>query len=187
VKTGRNLAGLSPTGAVGISRLIVALAAWAALSPLIHRGSTVENAVPMRDFPGWVAAPIPSGLAPIALDASTERFAADFPGRIGAFAEDDKVWVVRWTVQPTRKLHPASDCLRASGCHVVPGPAWADGHGALWSTSTAGHDGKQWRVRERLVGTHGGSWTDVSTWFWQSLWKRATGPWWAVTVFEPAQ
>jgi hypothetical protein len=40
------------------------------------------------------------------------------------------------------------------------------------------------RVRERIYTAAGDSWTDVSSWYWQAVLERTTGPWWAITVAE---
>src|SRR5450432_4552881 len=73
------------------------------------------------NFPGWRAVPLSlSNLKLMPLDAKTQQFAAEFPGKIGVFSDGHKTRIVRWVLQPTRKLHPSSDCLRAAGYRIQP-------------------------------------------------------------------
>lgn len=138
-------------------------------------------------FPGWDDAPVPSAgpLRQIPLGARDARFAAGFPGRIAAFTDGTHTWVVRWLHQPTRKLHPAADCLRATGYHVQPAGIVAAADGTRWGTTRATHNQRTIRVRERIIGESGQGWTDVSAWFWGAALGRSRGPWWAVTEFGP--
>lgn len=138
-------------------------------------------------FPGWSAAPLPDGLAPRTPDAREARFAAGFPGAIGVFTDGSRTYVARWVRRPTRRLHPATDCLRASGYSVKPGPILAGaGGGGRWGVAHAQRGGERLRVREHIVAPDGREWTDVSAWFWHAALGRSNGPWWAITVFEPA-
>ena len=137
-------------------------------------------------FPGWAAAPIPTGLAPIAPSEREARFAAGFPGKIGVFSDGARIYVVRWVRTSTRKLHPASDCLLALGYSVKPSPIFASTDGSHWGTSSVQHGTERLRVRERIVDLGGREWTDVSAWFWSAALGHNAGPWWAITIFEPA-
>jgi exosortase/archaeosortase family protein len=115
-----------------------------------------------------------------------ERFAVGFPGEIGVFADDERRIVFRRVRQPTRKLHPAADCLRAAGYRVRPLPAIRDRDGALWSAleATAPQNSMRLLVRERIADGAGNAFTDVSAWFWAATWRPQDGPWLAVTVCE---
>ena len=138
-------------------------------------------------FPGWTSAPLPNDLTPMAPSTREVRFAADFPGRIGVFTDGTRTYVVRWVRTPTRKLHPASDCLRALGYIVKPTPIFAAADGSRWGTCSALHGTEQLRVRERILDSTGREWTDVSAWFWAAALGHNAGPWWAVTIFEQAE
>lgn len=137
-------------------------------------------------FPGWETTVLPIGLAPVLPGEREERFAREFPGRIGVFTNGTRTYVVRWVRTPTRKLHPASDCLRALGYIVKPAPIFAESDGTRWGTTSAQRQNEQLRVRERIVDAAGRTWTDVSAWYWSAALGRSAGPWWAVTIFEPA-
>jgi len=135
-------------------------------------------------FPGWSLAPVPADLTPVPPSAREARFAAGFPGQIGVFTDSNRTYVVRWVCTPTRKLHPASDCLRALGYATQPGPIVASADGTHWGSVNAQRSTERLRVRERIVDSAGHEWTDVSAWFWSAALDHSTGPWWAVTIFE---
>jgi len=132
-------------------------------------------------FPGWSAGPVAPDWTPQALGARETRFARDFPGKIALFTDAERTYVVRWLPTPTRRLHPAADCLRALGYTIEPRPLLQKTGGTLWSACDAIRGSECLRVHERILGADGHSWTDVSTWFWQASLGRATGPWWIVT------
>jgi len=161
--------------------LLFILCLAAALVPL--RTTSAQNDNSTSTFPGWAAAPLPNYLTPLKLSAREIRFVADFPGQIGVFTDGTRTYVVRWVRTATRKLHPASDCLRALGYTVKPGPIFASADGSHWGTTSAQHGSEQLRVRERIVDSVGHEWTDVSAWFWSAALGRSAGPWWAVTAF----
>lgn len=165
--------------------LLFILCLGAALVPLRSKPAQHDNT--SDTFPGWAAAPQPTELMPVEPSSREARFAADFPGRIGVFTDGTRTYVVRWIRIPTRKLHPASDCLRALGYTVKPTPIFASADGTHWGTSSAQHGGEQLRVRERIIDSADHEWTDVSAWFWAAALGRSAGPWWTVTIFEPNQ
>jgi hypothetical protein len=157
------------------------LASWIPLYPTSKQqtGSTVA-------FPGWASAPIPAGSSNVPLDPRAARFAADFPGKISIFTDGTRTFVVRWMRTPTRKLHPASDCLRGLGYNVQPTPIFAAADGSNWGTSSARRGTERLCVSERITDSTGREWTDVSSWFWSAALGHSAGPWWAVTILEPA-
>jgi hypothetical protein len=136
-------------------------------------------------FPGWSAGPVSPDWEKLTPSARDARFSKDFPGETGIFSDGTTTYVVRWLDHPTRRLHPASDCLRALGYDIIPRPLREKADGTLWSTCEAVRDGATVRVHERMLGADGRGWTDVSTWFWHASLGRATGPWWAVTEITP--
>jgi len=157
----------------------------AALIPL--RSTSAQRANTLGLFPGWGSAPLPEDLSPVKPSIREARFALDFPGQIGVFTDGTQIYVARWVHTPTRKLHPASDCLRALGYSVKPAPILALNDGSHWGTTTARRSTELLRVRERIVDSTGREWTDVSAWFWAAVLGRSAGPWWAVTILEPTE
>jgi hypothetical protein len=135
-------------------------------------------------FPGWPATFEGRALAPLESTGREARFAAGFPGKVGAFTDGERTIVLRWVACETRKLHPALHCLRGLGYAVQPGPVWRDSAGRHWGTTLAERDGRRRRVRERISDGAGREWTDVSAWWWDAWRGNSPGPWWAATVFE---
>ncbi|MFT3867323.1 MAG: hypothetical protein QM715_02385 [Nibricoccus sp.] len=166
-----------------ISLLFLSLCVVAAWIPAWSR-SSYEDGASAEAFPGWNAAPVPSDMTPLTPGEREARFAAGFPGKIGVFTDGERTYVLRWVCSPTRKLHPAADCLRALGYGVKPTPIFAEANGARWGTSRAQRGQEELRVRERIVDSAGNAWTDVSAWYWSATLGRSAGPWWAVTIFE---
>jgi hypothetical protein len=162
---------------------LFSLCVMAAWIPLWSNPTRPDNA--NEQFPGWSLAPVPADLTPVLPSAREARFAAGFPGQIGVFTDGPRTYVVRWVRTATRKLHPASDCLRALGYATQPAPIIASADGTRWGTVNAQRATEKLRVRERIVDSAGHEWTDVSAWFWSAVLDHTAGPWWAVTVFEP--
>ena len=162
-----------------------ALAALAATAPLWREPSTPAVSVVVEE--GWPAELVATDWRPVPLAEREARFARDFPGRIGVFAtRDGRTVIVRQITRPTRKLHPAGDCLRAVGYTIEPRPIFVAVDGVEWGALRATRGNEELRVRERLVGADGRRWTDVSAWYWAAVFGGAAGPWWAVTEIVPA-
>ncbi len=169
--------------------MVLFLAGLAAVAPWIQGDAEAGLRVePGASFPGWSASPLPDNAREIALGPREARFARQFPGKIGAFRAGDHTWIVRWIARPTRKLHPASDCLRASGYTVRPTTAFMDTNGKLWGACTAAREEEHLHIRERIFPSDDGEgWSDVSAWYWHAVLRKNRGPWWAVTVVKPAE
>ncbi len=150
------------------------LALLAALAPL----AAVRRDPPAADFSGWPQTW--DGVALIALPESPEDAAAAaiFPGRIARFQAGDRHVVLRWVPGPTRALHPAADCLRATGWTVRDAAPERDAHG-WWSCLGAERDGRRIRVREQIRAADGRSWPDPSLWWWQA--QTEPDGYWSVT------
>lgn len=166
--------------------LFLALAGLATSAPFWSAPHlAAESATPSRSA-DWPVGVIDHEWTPLPLGEREARFARDFPGRIGVFAAPgDRVFVLRHVARPTRKLHPAADCLRALGYAVNPRPVFAQNDGAEWNEVSAARDNETLRVRERIVGTDGRAWTDLSAWYWSAALGRAQGPWLAITEIVP--
>src|SRR5882724_7929766 len=138
------------------TKVFFALCLLAAAVPFC---SGPRTKIPLRDgFPGWAAAPGLPDVTSLELGPREARFAADFPGRLGAFTNGQQTFIVRWVPQPTRKLHPASDCLRALGYTIKPSPIFVGADATEWGTHFAQHGEDKLRVRERIVDTNGKGW-----------------------------
>ena len=136
-------------------------------------------------FPGWPAQFEGRPLRPLPLTALEERFADNFPGRLGRFSDGEREIILRWVARETRRLHPAADCFKASGYELTHMPIEVDAQGVSWGKFLARRGGTTVSVRERLYDD-GQSFSDVSSWYWAAVRGRSRGPWWAVTVASSA-
>ena len=118
----------------------------------------------------------------MALSAVEQRFAARFPGHIARLTDGEQVLVWREVTQPTRMLHPAADCYRGLGYRIEQARLERDAQQRLWRCFVAEREGRLLRVCERIVDTHGQSFTDASSWFWAAQLGQSTGPWQAITT-----
>ncbi|MBI5248868.1 MAG: hypothetical protein HY912_05185 [Desulfomonile tiedjei] len=141
-------------------------------------------ALPEFQFPGWPATFQGRILTESPLTDRERTFESGFPGRIGKFTDGKHTIVVRWVTQPTRKLHPAADCLKGSGYTVKPLPLRKDSTGALWTASQASRQDEVIDVEELIQDDRGASMPDVSAWYWKAAIGNARGPWWAITVLK---
>ncbi|MGE0128745.1 MAG: hypothetical protein AB7U82_11755 [Blastocatellales bacterium] len=163
--------------------LFIICCALAAAAPLLP----VRTNTPINEaaFPGWPATFEGCELKLLPLSPREERFAADFPGRIGRFTDGNREIIVRWVTRETRTLHPASDCFKGLGYSIRPLPLITDESGERWSVFQATMNNESLRVVERIYSDRGDqNWTDVSSWYWQAMLGKTNGPWWAVTVTE---
>lgn len=167
------------------------LSALAATAPLWPAAGTTEQSAQLASAAvdpahAWPAGLVAPDWTPLPLGPREQRFARDFPGRIAVFAASGgRTFILRRIDQPTRKLHPAADCLRAVGYTIEPRPIHRQADGVEWGELRATRGNDVLRVRERILGADGRRWTDVSAWYWSAALGRAAGPWWAVTELAP--
>lgn len=152
-----------------------------ALAAMIPFAMPAPAPVVITDFPGWPSEFEGRSLRALPLSALEQRFATDFPGRIGRFTDGEREIILRWISAPSRKLHPAADCLTASGYTVTPLPIDRIA-GVVWSTIAANRGDEHLRVREAIVDAAGNRWTDVSAWYWAAVREQTPRPWLAITV-----
>jgi hypothetical protein len=124
-------------------------------------------------------------LTPLAPAPEDVLLARSFPGRVARFSDGRRQIVLRQILAATRRLHPASDCFRATGYTIAPAPMQVrEGQGPS-SCFLASRAGRTFRVCERIAGARGKSWPDVSSWYWSALLDPASGPWLAALTVEP--
>ena len=158
----------------------IAVCAAAALAPLIRTEAPV---VASSGFPGWPMQFEGKPLRALPLSRLERQFQERFPGRVGRFTDGRREIILRWVDAPTRKLHPAGDCFKASGYTLAPLPLQSNG-GVHWSGFVASRGAARLAVRERIHDAQGGQWSDVSSWYWAAQLGQTRGPWWAITVAE---
>ena len=135
-------------------------------------------------FPGWPTQYEGRALRPTALTDAERRFAAALPGRLGKFTDGRREFMLQWVTRENRLLHSATDCMANAGFDVKPEALWVDEHGNRWLSATVARGDQEFRVRERIYDTVGGSWPDVSSWYWATAFGDGTPPWWMITIVE---
>jgi hypothetical protein len=161
--------------------------ALAAAAPLLRRSTEAREPGPAA--PGDAAFAWPTQfegrpLRELPLTGRDRRFADDFPGRIGRFSDGTREIILRFTARATRRLHPASDCLKATGFTVEPLPARRGPDGTAWGCFAARKQADVLTVCEQIRDGAGRSWPDASSWYWPALAGRSQGPWWSTTIVE---
>ena len=168
------------------SVFFIVACAVAAVMPFLAARSEQSPAASESVFYGWPDQFEEKTLKELPLTELEERFATDFPGKIGRFTDGRREIVIRWVTEATRKLHPASDCFQGIGYSVKPLAMHRDKYGSLWSSFAATKGDERLRVYERIHDHSGRTWTDVSAWYWSAL-RTDSGSWWAITVAEKEQ
>jgi hypothetical protein len=165
--------------------VMAALAAAAA--PLAHT-PTRPTPSSSEAFPGWPQTYEGRPLTMLPLSLREASFVRDFPGRIARFSDGSREIIVRYVTVPTRRLHPAADCLKGVGYTITPRPVRRDATGAPMSCIRAAQKDHALDVCEIIhsaqVGQDGEHWPDVSAWYWNTLASGTTGPWWSFVVAE---
>lgn len=127
-----------------------------------------------------------AALRPLALSDVELRFAKYFPGTVARMANNHHTLVIRTVNQPTRMLHPATDCYRGLGYHIHSEQLETQGHSQdRWRCFVAQRSGRSVRVCERIEDANGQGFTDTSSWYWASIAGQSHGPWKAITVATP--
>jgi hypothetical protein len=126
----------------------------------------------------------------ISLKEEEIKFNKDFPGSMARFTDGKREFFLRHINKESRKLHPAQDCFRAYGYAINPLPVKLDNANRTWSCVRASKGEQDYRVCELIVDTHGNSWSEPSTWYWNALlsgtmqFNQTSGPWLAYVVAE---
>lgn len=174
---------MNPTGSHYAAATFFVTAIVAAVMPL--QDQPVGGAGAMAaGFPGWPAHYEGHTLREMPLTQRELAFVQDFPGRIGRFSDGRREIIIRWVGAPTRRLHPAVDCFRASGYSIAALPARRDGRGAPMGCFRASRGEESLKVCEVIRDEQGQSWPDVSAWYWHAVLGTTTSPWWSVVVAE---
>nr|WP_295786811.1 hypothetical protein [Rhodoferax sp.] len=125
-------------------------------------------------------------LRPLALSDVELRFAKHFPGTVARMTDDKQTLVLRTVNQPTRMLHPATDCYRGLGYRIRDEQLEVQANSQdRWRCFVAQRNGRSVRVCERIEDANGQGFTDTSSWYWASIAGQSHGPWKAITVATP--
>ena len=148
-----------------------------------HRRTTQSASKFAEEMPSqWQGAP----LRPLALSDVEVRFAKHFPGTVARLTDGTHTLVLRTVSKPTRMLHPATDCYRGLGYHIVNEQLETQAHSEdRWRCFVAQRKSRSVRVCERIEDANGQGFTDTSSWYWASVSGQSHGPWKAFTVATP--
>jgi len=163
-----------------IAALLLAAAA-AALTPFATRSSSAVASVP---FPGWPTHYDGRALTELPLTPREAAFTQNFPGQVGRFSDGQREIIIRWLGSPTRKLHSAADCFRGSGYAITPIAARKSSDGSTMGCFRATLHGLGVTVCEVIRDERGGSWSDVSAWYWDGMLRSSPPPWWSFAVAQ---
>jgi hypothetical protein len=170
-------------------------ALWAAVLPLCALAGVVQVATDHNAHAMGTksrqAGELPNqwqgvALRPLALSDVELRFAQHFPGTVARMTDDTHTLVLRTVNQPTRMLHPATDCYRGLGYRIHNEQLEVQANSNdRWRCFVAQRNGRSVRVCERIEDANGQGFTDTSSWYWASLAGQSLGPWRAITVATP--
>ncbi len=119
-------------------------------------------------------------LTRVPLTISEKNFYGNFPGSIAVYEAADFKLIVRKVNRATRKLHPASHCLRSEGFRI--GKKTVEGE---WLAYPATRGGNSFLVKEHIsCRATEQTWPEISAWFWHAFLHPGDGPWEAVTVIQ---
>ncbi len=135
-------------------------------------------------FPGWPDKFEGQKLKQLELSEKETDFYRNFPGRTGRFTDGRREIIIRWVTEPTRKLHPVADCLKAQGALVHPQPLYIDTNVTAWGVSIIERNSRTYKARVQYRNECGETWCDVSSWYWAALLSTNEGPWWVYDVIE---
>jgi hypothetical protein len=155
-----------------------------ALLPLLQAGAGGETSN-TQAHAEWPIELDGQALQPLALSDVEQRFAANFPGRIGRFRTAEDIVTLRVADRSTRMLHPAADCYQGLGYRIRDSRLERDSRERLWRCFTAWRNGIAIRVCERIEASDGKAFTDTSAWYWAAALGQTRGPWLAVTRARP--
>lgn len=159
------------------------------LLPLMHGQSEGPRAQATYDFIGSFQG---HKLSRVAITGSEFEFYADFPGATGFFTVDGRPGqsvFLRYTDQPTRLLHSAEGCYRASGFeveftdNVLLQVEELSDEALQWSQFRINGEEKPFLIRQCILSlSTGQTYADVPAWYWQTTFSSDdNGPWLAVT------
>jgi hypothetical protein len=164
--------------------LLPLCALWSLGQTILDHSTTRELGTPTKSFElptEWQDTP----LRPLALSEVELRFARHFPGTLARLTDGRQVLVLRTVNQPTRMLHPATDCYRGLGYRIRNEQLEEHTDKTRWRCFIADRGGRAVRVCERIEDAQGQGFTDTSAWYWASAAGQSTGPWKAITVATP--
>jgi hypothetical protein len=102
-------------------------------------------------------------------------------GKVERFHQGRQEWTVRRIAEPSRQVHPAEECYRATGWQVRPLPMRMN-DSLRWGCFEATRKAERVEVCQTIVDGAGRSWSDPGSWWWSTLWRPGGGPWKGVVM-----
>jgi len=164
-----------------VGYLIAVLAAAAA--PWLSPEPSASEASSDLAFPGWPSQIDGRPVTLVPLSEDERPFAEAFPGEVARLSDGERHHILRWIREPTRRLHPSSHCLRASGYTLTPEHLCME-EGGPAVCYRARRDDVTLDVTEHLYDEAGHRWTHVSEWYWAATVGGSPGPWWSLTTIR---
>jgi hypothetical protein len=163
--------------------ILIVCALLATVAPLVFAELQIKSGE-ASSFPGWPSEYEGKPLIRLELTDKEEVFVEGFPGKISRFSDGSREMIIRWVEQPTRKLHPASDCFRGNGYHITHQPIHINEYGVEMGCFTASKDLIRLTVCEYLVARDGKGWSDISAWYWEALFAESSKGWMSYVIAE---
>jgi hypothetical protein len=110
--------------------------------------------------------------------------------RIESFREGRHEFRLCHIAEPSRRVHPAEECYRATGwkvralpMRILPARDTGVLSGALrWGCFEATRRTERVEVCETFVDAQGRSWSDAGSWWWSTMFSRGAAPWLGVVM-----
>jgi hypothetical protein len=162
---------------------LIVCASLATVVPLGSYDKQNKSSAP-SSFPGWPGEYEGKLLKQLELTDKEEVFVRGFPGKVARFSDGSKELIIRWVEQPTRKLHPASDCFKGNGYYITHQPVQLNDYGIEMGCFTASRGNNQLNVCEYMEARDGKSWSDISAWYWGALLGDSSEGWMSYVIAE---
>ncbi len=120
----------------------------AGITPFISKLDTIvttSSPIALTEYQGQALTQIP-------LTLGEEKFYGNFPGSIAIYEGEGFKLIIRKVSRATRKLHPASHCLRAEG-FLVGEKSVVESDEGKWLEYFVERNGDKFRVRERVANS----------------------------------
>lgn len=161
--------------------LLAVCALFAGVAPVLFSDITLHSAG-HSEFPGWPDEYEGKTLQQLSLSDKEQLFVANFPGKIARFSDGHREIIIRWVAQPTRMLHPASDCFKGIGYRITPGPVQVNHAGIKMGCFEAEKGDSKLNICEYIESEMGDNWSDISSWYWSALMTPDRDGWMSYVV-----
>jgi hypothetical protein len=135
-------------------------------------------------FLGWPTHYEKKSLKRLKLTEKEKGFLNAFPGKIARFTDGRRELIIRWIEEPTRRLHPASDCFKGMGYTIVPQAIQRNKKDIKMGCFTAKKENNVLNICEYIEGSNGSNWSDISAWYWGAVFEQSPKGWMSYVIAE---